>query len=462
MAKKQDEGVSFDLGEDLQNMPSQSSLQLVSEVNNFLDEIDNTSKYLSENESRILEYVRQMKVFGFNAPFSSLVSSTGQELDDAGELEKTDQKKQNYYMRYYAGLKKMSLNRARVALSSHKAYRLAIERQGAPGWIKNLPLGGNYIRRLFEAGDIAILNYREYMDSFSSRSARLSMALVTVEHEVEGFKKTSKFRIANVENLEQKVVRAYGVGAKVIKTESAKALFPIIKNKSSRVAIFTAVAAYSLNHAKAQVSSEHPPGKRILEYAAILKKHGIITDAILDNVEKYDDVKKQLVKAGFATFEDDTFKTDPEIVSFAKSTRSKSFKYSRSGMADYILSPLAKFYSLKSRSSRESNGIFPSLVSTPALSQISVLELMEFAYPSTAGLSQAIWEKIDAEDGFPPNVGADYYVGFISSKNTVSVEGLAQALSMTLEQVKKSIELFNGLSSGRGGKFLSELGGAKK
>ncbi|HQT45056.1 MAG TPA: DUF530 family protein, partial [Candidatus Micrarchaeota archaeon] len=231
MAGKKDTGIDF--GEDSTGLANQSSMHLVSEVNNFLDDLERSGQYNPVNEARILDYIRQMKAFGFNAPFLSLVFSTSQELDEAGEQEVADQKKQSYYMRYYAGLKKMSLNRARVALSAHKAYRLGVERLGTPSWLAHLPLGGNYIRRLFEAGDIAILEYREYMDSFSSRSANMSMALVTIEHEVEGFKKTSKFRLSTADNIEQKVARAYGAGAKVIKVETAKSLHPIIKNKSA-------------------------------------------------------------------------------------------------------------------------------------------------------------------------------------------------------------------------------------
>ncbi|HQT45021.1 MAG TPA: hypothetical protein PLO51_03525, partial [Candidatus Micrarchaeota archaeon] len=131
-------------------------------------------------------------------------------------------------------------------------------------------------------------------------------------------------------------------------------------------------------------------------------------------------------------------------------------------MAQSILVPLARFYSLKSKSGREAAGLFPSLVSTPAHSQITVLELMEFAYPASAGLALAVWDKIEAESTFPANSPEDYFIGFISSKKAVSDEGLAVSLGIGLDQVAKAKAAYSSMSSGRGGKFLSELGGAKK
>ncbi|MFA5106384.1 MAG: hypothetical protein WC506_05505 [Candidatus Micrarchaeia archaeon] len=449
--------------EDYLNLPSQSSMQLVSEVNNFLDEIDKSGSYDEPNEGRILAYVRQMKAYGFNAPFSSLVSSTTQELDEAGELEVADQRKQNYYLRYFAGLKKMSLNRARVALSAHKAYRLAKQRLDSPAWLSQLPLGGNYIKRLFESGDVAIINYREYMDSFSSKSAQLSMALVTVEHEVEGFTRTSRFRLSNSNDLEKKVERAYGKGAKVLKVEAAKSLHPIIKNKSARVALFTAAACSAVHAAKAGLASQGASDSRLSDYSALLKKNGITPEAMLDSVEGYAPVKKQLAKAGFGTIDEDGgFHTDPAISGAIKSARLKVAKTASRGMADAVLVPLARFYSLKSKSGRESGGFFPSLVSSPAFSQLAVLELMEFAYPHTAGLAQAVWEKIEAEEGFPANSTDEYFIGFIASRGLVSKQGIAQSLAIGPEQVEKSVSVYSSLTSGRGAAFLSELGGAKK
>ena len=461
-AKAQPKSQSGGSGE-FDNLPLQSSLAIVSHVNDFLDDIGKKGRYAAENEQKILEFVRQMKMLGFNSPFAALLFSTKQELEDAGAEEMADQKKQLSNFRYVAGLKKFTLNRARVALSAHRIHRYAIERLPLPQWLSSLPLGGNYIATLYNAGDYGIVAYKEYSDSFSTKNARSNAVIATVEHEVAGKVTASKFKLTNEKNLQEKVARAYGSGAKVIEVLVAKTQEPLIKNKSVRVALFSAAASFASRQAKETLDAQSGvTSEQMASYKSILKRHGIVADAVLDHIEGFDKAKQEIANAGFGDYDGENIISSKDILAAVKSRRIRGQKIVAKAMADATLMPLARFYSRKSKSAREIAPIFPSLVIVPQQLQSSVLDSLEFVYPSLVGISQAVSGKLEAEGGFPKNVSEDFAIGFFASKGLLKPDALFVLFGADAHKIAQCKSEYESSMSGKGGEFLASLKGGRK
>src|ERR1035437_4066487 len=105
------------------------SLRFLSEVNNYLDSIDEAGDFRAERLEKLQAYKTEMLAFGFNAPFSAMMAQAKEELDEPTPDDVQDLRKQSSRARYIASLKKFSLNRVRVACAAHQLARALLDRK---------------------------------------------------------------------------------------------------------------------------------------------------------------------------------------------------------------------------------------------------------------------------------------------------------------------------------------------
>ena len=159
------------------------SLELVAEVNEFLDTIDESGKFEPKRQSKLEAYKTAMLEAGFNAPFSAMIAQARDLGDDEESADDTqDRSKQVKRMRYIASLKKFTLNRLRVALASHRLEQ-ALRESGRGELAEDLPFGGAYVKEMSKGGEMALEGYQYVMGLFQPKRFQLTGASAIIKTE---------------------------------------------------------------------------------------------------------------------------------------------------------------------------------------------------------------------------------------------------------------------------------------
>ncbi|MFH1094743.1 MAG: DUF530 family protein, partial [Candidatus Micrarchaeota archaeon] len=272
-------------------------LPLIREANEFLDAIDENGS-AGGNVKRLEDYRSQMLLLGFGAPFAALVAQSKSEAEEADADELADQRKQMRGIRYIASLKKSALNRVRVALAAHR-LQSALAESGQDKLAAHLPLGGSHLKLLTQGGDHAAEAYRKLMVLFERRSFSLKGASVTIKFEQDGETMERTLLLDAGADAKETVRKIFGSGAKISDILIRKKSAGLIKNHSTRVALFTAAALQGSNTGRIKLLDEEKSDPRVGEYNSLLRSHGLVPDSTLLATERFSGVKIEAGKAGF-------------------------------------------------------------------------------------------------------------------------------------------------------------------
>ncbi|MFA5049828.1 MAG: DUF530 family protein [Candidatus Micrarchaeia archaeon] len=219
----------------LENIPSVALAIRANEIFSQMEE----KKYRPENIAQLEELKERMIFLGFNAPFSALLKRTYMETEEESEENFADLKKQSQYFKQIAMLKKGALKRTGIALSSHYLAESFIK-MGYSDIIDYLALDGNYLENLFDSGVFGIRIYREIMDIFEQRSENIEHFIVEVFWNNEKY----KVKVSSKEKIEKRINEEFGPDAKIMNITSGKKKSPIIRSKSIRISLVSAIVCY--------------------------------------------------------------------------------------------------------------------------------------------------------------------------------------------------------------------------
>ncbi|MEW5996948.1 MAG: DUF530 family protein [Candidatus Micrarchaeota archaeon] len=347
----------------LDALPSMAYVQKANEL------LRGVSAYDGRNVAELEELKERMGDAGFGSPFRGLVHRTMEEADEHGEAEWADLKKQMSHFRYVANLKKYSLARVSIALDAHRVAR-GFMRMGYGDMAAHLPLDGNHIRMLMEAGDEGVVAYRELMDRMEQAAEKKGCFLAKVKFGGE----TETIQVAENENLELKVSRMFGVGAEVVATRPGVKMVPIISSKGVRVSLVSSIVHYAARSVGAMLGSGEG---EVGEYNAVLGSFGIRQDARMDLVEGFGEAKAALVKRGFLAggAGGHVMREGLKKGIAARRKRRREEMLRRASLL--LVSPIFKFYLTNNEEGRRKENLYPSLAITPGESHMMLFSCME-------------------------------------------------------------------------------------
>ena len=282
----------------------------------------------------------------FNAPLKPM-AKIKQEIERSEEDIK-DIKKHLAYFRHLAFLKKSILRQLKIAIAARKLQST----------IKSdlkyyVPIDGNYILRLIEAGEYSVVVYKRINDLFDKYAKE-------------------EVRYVGEEKVKKKIVRNR-----------------IIRSKAMRVAISTAIATYSFDSVKIEES------ERLKEYNNIIKQYGIIENSFVEFIDGFEELKEELKDKGFLKANGET---DEGIAKEILTIKRKQFKEAEKRAVLLFLSPLIKFYLTKTRAEREKEPLYPGLKVVPDEYNLAMFEEIGQYDKELKGISKAIKEKLEVEE----------------------------------------------------------------
>ncbi|MEM3030579.1 MAG: DUF530 family protein [Candidatus Micrarchaeia archaeon] len=377
-----------------------SSLHLIARANAFLDELALGSGSPAELRRRLegslrvlIQLKEEMLFHGFAAPFIGITRVQPPDEEFASAEEARDLSKQIARMRYVASLKKFTLARTRIAIAAHKAALGELEHGLRPELLQVLPLDGNYIGRLTASREHGLHAYHALTELLADGGVEEGVSVV-IEHAKDGSPVRARFNLSTAKNLEEKVKRAFGESARILslKPVASKGL---VRRRSARVCLASAYAVLAASQVEKELAGQAPA--RVAAYASLLKKHGLEGDALVSEVDGYEELKEELAKNGLLRFEAGEAILDEEVASYLSRRRRLLRERAAKKAKELLALDLLKFFLLVPRREREKGLLFPSL--PPLLSKESLAFLEAIA--SLHGIRNAagiVAAKLKAEE----------------------------------------------------------------
>ena len=393
-----------------------------------------------EGAVRELEGLKQgMEDAGFASPFRGLVQRTMEEAGEMNESEWADLKKQAAYFRYIANLKKYSLARVGIALDAHRIAK-GFLRMGYEDIVGHLPLDGNHIRLLMDAGDEGILAYREMSDRLEQHSEKRGCFLAKVKFHGE----TETVQVEAGEKLEMKVMRMFGVDAEIISTRPSFRKVPIISSRGVRIALVSAIVHYA---AKSVGRMMGEGAGKAGEYNLALAKFGVRPDVRMDQVKGFAELKSELLRGGFLAKKGGECSMEEglrrEIA--ARKRRRKEETLRRSALL--LLSPMFKFYLMNNEEGRRKENLYPSLAVVPGEGQ-----LMLFSYMEAEGLpARSILKRKIAVEGSVPLSGKELGAALLMGEGGKDPSWASEYLGIEKGKAENALEVLRNFSKGKRG-----------
>ncbi|MBD3398223.1 DUF530 domain-containing protein [Candidatus Micrarchaeota archaeon] len=426
------------------NLPSMSLVQQLEDV------LKDARPFRKENEGKLEEVRERMITAGFNAPFKGILQKTMEEAKDMDEAEWTDLKKQISYFKQIANLKKYSLARASVALSAHRLSGHFLE-MGYADIVEHTPLDGNHIGILMEAGAEGILAYRTIMD----RMDMMADVSRCFQVKVKSGGETHTVQIEDKERIDYKVARMFGMEAVVTEVKPSLKRKPIIGSKGTRISLVAAIVNYiSKNVEDGLLGKEQ--GK-LREYNQYMRGKGLRPDVRIDQVEGYEEIKKELAKKGVLESKGGEYRMGKEMAKEIdqrkKERRDKILE--RSTML--LLSPMFKFYLTTPREQRKKSNLYPGMAVVPSNSQIRVFM---FLHEADEGLpaTSILRKKMEMEEMGVRVDNRKLAAAILLQESEKSPEWIAEFLGMSTGEVNASKVLLKSMEKeGKGGEFLKRI-----
>lgn len=436
------------------------SPRFLAEVNNYLDEIDDSGSFQPERLEKLEDYKTEMLGMGFNAPFSALMAATRDELGESGADEWRDLRKQVWEIRYLASLKHFSLNRVRVAAAAHRLAG-ALRDFGKPERISLLPLGGAYRKMLFEqGGEPAIEAYRKLLAIFEQRkfAVRGASAVIRIVQDGEEVERTVELSAGA--DAKATAARLFGKGARVQSVTLGKKSRGLIRNFSTKVALFTAAALEGAAEAKAASEAEEAGDARLARYNDILRKNGLTPDVLLTETEQFEKVKEEAARAGFLKKEKGAWEMEEEMAARLLARRRMKRRRAMEKADEIVYRLLLRYYICHNAEGRKAYGAMPGVLAEPDEERLSVLADLQPAHDGGMQMVRAVAAKLEMEKNAPPLPPRAWGPAFVCLRAGLEPSWAAAHLGADESEVRGAMALVKTLMEnpgGRAGEFMSEL-----
>ena len=427
---------------ELDALPSMAYVQKANEL------LKGINSFEEGNISDLEMLKERMGDAGFNSPFRGLVQKTVEEADALGEADRADLKKQMGYFRYIANLKKYSLARVSIALDAHRVAK-GFLKTGYSDIAGHLPLDGNHIRLLMDAGDDGIIAYRELTDKVEQASEKKGCFLAKVKFNGE----TETVQVSDSENLELKISKMFGVGAEVVTTRPGFKRVPIISSKGVRISLLSSIVHYAAKSVGRNMeSAEGEAG----EYNLALKNFGIRPDVRMDMVEGFAEVKAALAKRGFLVRKDSEFVMKEGLKKEIMARKKKRRAETQRRAALLLLSPIFKFYLTTNEEGRRKENLYPSLAITPGENHLMLFaSLEEEGLPARSILKR----KLEAE-GHVPLGGKELGAAVLISDSGKGAKWVSDYMGIDEGKARGAFEVLKNFKEGkRGADFVRRITG---
>ncbi|MFH1306511.1 MAG: DUF530 family protein [Candidatus Micrarchaeota archaeon] len=435
------------------------SLRLANEANNYMDAINNSSEILDEREEKLQELKAKMIWYGFNSPFRVLVARAREERQENSAEEAQDQKKHTKQIRYIASLKKFTLNRTRVAIAAHKIAK-ALQEFGNEEVVKYLPLNGAYRKMLTDAGESAVEAYRKLLTIFEQKRYPMKTASALISLMQDGMEVERTVQIDANKDARKAIEKMFGKNAKVKDVQLKRKAAGLIKNYSTKVALFTMAALHAAEEAGRKLLEEEEGNGALKKYNQILRESGLSADCSIIESERFEDVKKRMVKEGFVQKIGYDWVMDEEFEALLYRRRQEK-KRNAMNEADLLVYRLLQWYYITMhKDSRMVYGAMPSVLANPDEARLSVLQ--ELAPPGYAVKHppKVIGQKLKMEENAPPMNSRAWGPAFLCIKAKVDAKWAAEEMNVDEGEIASAIPIVKGLvekPEGRGAEFLQKL-----
>ena len=432
------------------------SLELVAEVNEFLDTIDESGKFEPKRQSKLEAYKTAMLEAGFNAPFSAMIAQARDLGDDEESADDTqDRSKQVKRMRYIASLKKFTLNRLRVALASHRLEQ-ALRESGRGELAEDLPFGGAYVKEMSKGGEMALEGYQYVMGLFQPKRFQLTGASAII--------KTEKDKPQTLELDEEDVaanLKALAGKGKIKDIIISTQKQSLIKNHSTRVALFVMAALAGERRARAIMLDDEKKDAQVSGYNKLLHAHGIVMDShIISEDDRFLALQKSAVDAGYAKKVKGNLVMDEELELklFKRRQKHRRAAVDEAGAIVYRL--LQWYYTCMHADARKSYGAMPAVLAEPNEEQLSVLNPLQPKKHGLSNPSKILFEKIRMEAKNPPLPAQVWGPAFLAWRAHLDAKWAATEFGVDEKAVADALPIVKSLGeqpAGRGSKFLESL-----
>ncbi|PIT84992.1 hypothetical protein COU37_00510 [Candidatus Micrarchaeota archaeon CG10_big_fil_rev_8_21_14_0_10_45_29] len=434
------------------------SLHLVSDANNFLDSVSAERGDAANRLEKLNEFKARMIANGFNAPFGALMASA-KEAQKPGADEVADQKKHASYMRYVAKLKKFTLNRVRVAIAAHKMAQ-ALEDANLDEMKEFLPYGGEYRKMLTKEGEYAADGYKSLLSRFEQKRypMKSASALISLMHDGEEVERT--VQIDASKNAAQTIEKMFGKSAKVKDVQLMRKAAGLIKNYSTKVALFSAACIYASKKAQKEALREERENKALAKYNQILREEGLCADCTITHADRFENVKKRMQKEGFVQKIGADMIMDAEFEALLHRRRAQKRKDSMQMAAFFVYKILSWYYVCMHEAARKAYSALPSVLAEPDEAHLSIMEDLVPPEYAIAHPAKTIWHKIKMEENAPPLSSAAWGPALVCIKEGVGASFAAKEFNVPKEEVEGAIGIVKSLIEkphGRGAKFLKNL-----
>lgn len=422
-----------------------SSIALLSSANELMDSARGFSE---ETLERLLDLRGKMLNAGFDAPFAGVLAKTASEMEELSPAEIDDLKKQVGSMRYIASLKKFTLNRARVSIAAHRLAKFL----GDSG---SLPMDGNFVRRLAEAGDFAIVAYREMMDSLEGFGSSNSQAIATVEYSKNGERHTATMRLASGGDAQISARAAFGPDAKIASVRLQRGKSGIIRGKGTRIAILAHFAIQASLEVKGELDGMEGGDRRVALYNSILSKNHLVRDSRLDSAEGFLHVKKELEKAGLMKKgKGGRWELEGKLEKAVSKRRKFAHAQTKGRALERLWRMLFLHYMGTNAAAREAQKSIPGLASRPTAEQLEPFGKVNIGIPDSVSLVQ---RKIGSEGKSGGMDARLFGIGYAAYAGGATQAAVAKMFGVGEKEALWAKRRVGGLLGGRGAEFLSKL-----
>ena len=426
------------------NLPSMSLVQKLEDI------LKDARPFKKDNIQKIEEVREGMLFAGFNAPFKGTLQRTMEEAKDMDEAEWADLKKQISYFKQIANLKKYSLARASVALSAHKLSEHFLE-MGYADIVEHTPLDGNHIGVLMDSGGEGILAYRTIMD----RMDMMADVSRCFQVKVDSGGEMHTVQVENKERIDYKVARMFGLEAVVKEVKPSLKRKQIIASKGTRISLVAAI----VNYISKTVEKELETGEQgeIQKYNDYMRKKGLRPDVRVDQVEGYDELKKELAEQGLLSKKDGEYTMEKSLASEIGKRKSERRNKILERSTMLLLAPMFKFYLTTPREQRKKKNMYPGMAVVPSNSQMRVFT---FLYEADGDLpaTTILRKKMEIEEMGVRIDNRKLGAALLLEEGEKDAEWVSEFLGMGLEDVKNSRTLLKSIDKeGKGGEFLKRI-----
>jgi Zn-finger domain-containing protein len=437
------------------------SLRLVHEANNLMDSIDEKQEHDAKNLEDLNHLKTKMLSYGFNAPLKDIIAKATEQAQTKSADELADQKKQMGRIRYIASLKKFTLNRLRVAIAAHKIAN-ALEDFKLEQEIKFLPLGGSYKQSLTKSGETAVNAYHELINLFEQRKNPLRSASAVIEFMQDGVEVERTIQLDADVDAKKKIADMFGADAKIKEVELKKKTAGLIKNYSTKVALFTMVAVSAAKKAEQKSKTEEQDDLQITQYNQILRHNGLVADSDITQAEGFDKIKKELIDKKFIIKNGFDLYLDEELEPKLYKRREKRRRDTLQDATNTVFRLLSWYYISMHEQARKSYSSLPSIIAMPEQEHLQVLNDLASPTNTLTNIADAVYEKMQFEKKAPPISSKAWGPAFLCIKKDIDSSIVATQLNLSKEEIESAIPLVKTLMQKPQGRAAQFLDGLKK